>query len=111
MTTRARATAYTPALHLPAGQIARVLTVYSDNHPSLLISKAGAEAWAKSVVGQYITLSNNRGHGCTVINKLPSRSHAVYGSRAHYARILDYRLEDFPAHPGVGRVLAICERC
>lgn len=110
MTTHARATAYTPALTLPAGQIARVLTVYSDNVGSLLMSRAEAQAWAKSVVGWYVRLANRNGDGATVIKALPSRCHSVYGSRAHYARIVDYRLEDFPAHPGVGRVLAICER-
>lgn len=96
-------TTYTPALSLPAGQIARVLTVYSDNPHSLLMSKAGAQAWARGIIGCYLTLANRNGNGHTVRRSPPQPP-------IKYARILDYRLEDLPAHPGVGRVLAICER-
>jgi hypothetical protein len=88
-------------------RIERVLTVYSDNdagRAGLLMTRDEAEQYARSVVGQYLTMVNS-GHGGIVL-KEPSKKHGV-----SCGKIIEYRLDDFPAHPGVGRVLVICERC
>jgi hypothetical protein len=95
----------TPALPPATAQIERVLTVYSDNPPSrnLLMTRDEAEQYAKGVTGQYLTVANS-GHGGTVTQK-PATKHGV-----SCLKILAYRMDDFPAHPGVGRVLVVCER-
>jgi hypothetical protein len=98
--------ASTPAMPT-TNRIERVLTVYSDNDAGrvgLLMTRDEAEQYARSVVGQYLTMVNS-GHGGIVL-KEPSKKHGV-----SCGKILDYRMDDFPAHPGVGRVLVICERC
>lgn len=101
MTTRAHASAYTLALTLPKGQIARVLTVYSDRPHSLLMSKAEAEAWACEITGQYLAAGAYQGQGSIVYRDAPHHG---------CLRIVECRLEALPLHTDMGRVLAICER-